>query len=536
MTVIFFVSLISWGTFFYYSKTRAVPNFGGEYIEGVMGQPLHINPLLAQSNDIDSDLSEIIYSGLLKYDGQGQLVNDLADSYEISEDKLTYTFHLKQNALWHDGEKITANDIIFTINLLSNPDFKSPLRSNWQGIETSLVDGYTINFKISSPYVGFLNNLTFGILPEHIWGNLEPEKFALTKFNTEPIGSGPYKYATMQKDSDDNIFSYKLIANPDYFNGKPYISKITFNFYSDSEKMIEAYNRKEIMGISGLATQETASLKLPQSTFVHKLKMPRYFAIFMNQTKSVPLANDEVRLALSYATDRNALIEKVLGNNGWPVFSPFLPDMLGYDETLDRRDFNLENANKILEESGWKKGGDGFRAKNGEALEINLVTTQWEELVETGELIKEQWGKVGAKVNLDLLSISDIQQNYIRPREYDALLFGQVLGGDPDPSSFWHSSQKKDPGLNLSLFGDNAMDGLIDEARREFDSEKRAAIYRNFQYKLNQEIPAIFLYSPAYVYPMNKSIKGIEINNLISPSQRFSEINKWFIKTQRIKK
>jgi peptide/nickel transport system substrate-binding protein len=531
---LFLGALIFWGGYLYFSKTKAVPNFGGEYIEGISGQPLHINPLLAQTNDIDSDLSEIIYSGLLKYDKDGNLVNDLAESYEISDDKLTYTFHLKNNAIWHDAEKLTAKDVAFTINLLSNPSFKSPLRSNWQGIETSLVDDYTITFKISTPFVGFLSNLTFGILPEHIWGDIEPEKFALSRLNLEPIGSGPYKYDSIQKDNNDNVFSYKLIANPDYFDGKPYISKITFNFYSDDDKIIEAYNRKEIMGISGLSAEKISSLNLPQSTLVHKLEMPRYFAVFINQTKSVALANDEVRQALAYATDKNELIEKVLDGSGRPVFSPILPCMIGYDDSLDRRDFDLNKANQILEDKSWKKGDDGFRGKDGTPLEFTLVTTQWDELAQTAELLKEQWEKIGAKVNINILSVSDIGQNYIRPREYDALLFGQVLGSDPDPSSFWHSSQKKDPGLNLSLFGDDTTDKLIDDGRKEFDPEKRAAIYKEFQDKLNQEIPAIFLYSPDYIYPINKKVQGIEIKNLISPSQRFSDVDKWFIKIKRI--
>ncbi len=527
-------SLIFWGGYLYLSKTKAIPNFGGEYIEGISGQPQHINPLLAQSNDIDSDLSEIIYSGLLKYDSNGNLVNDLAESYEISEDRLAYTIHLKKNALWHDGEKLTANDVVFTINLLSNPSYKSSLRSNWQGIETHLIDDYTIEFKISAPFVGFLNNLTFGILPEHIWGSIEPEKFALTRLNLEPIGSGPYKYDSLQKDSNENIFSYKLISNPDYFDGKPYISKITFNFYSDDDKIIEAYNRKEIMAISGLTSKSIGALKLPQSTLVHKLEMPRYFAVFINQTKSVPLANDEVRSALAYATNRDELVERVLENNGRAVFSSILPGMLGYDESLDKRDFNPDKANQILDEADWKRGEDGFRAKKDTLLEFNLITTQWDELSETAQLLKEQWEKIGAKVNVNVLSVSDIQQNYIRPREYDALLFGQVIGSDPDPSSFWHSSQKKDPGLNLSLFGDDETDKLIDEGRKEFDLEKRAEIYRDFQNKLNEEVPAIFLYSPGYIYPINKKVQGIEIKNLISPSQRFSGIDKWFIRTKRI--
>jgi peptide/nickel transport system substrate-binding protein len=493
-----------------------------------------LNPVISSSNSTDDDLSQIIYSSLLKYDGQGGLVNDLTESYEISDDKTLYTFHLRKDVLWHDGQNLTAQDVLFTVNLITDPAYKSPLRYNWQGIETSLPDDYTITFKISSPYVGLLNNLTFGILPKHIWEPISADQFHLADINLEPIGSGPYKYSSFQKDSGGNIISYKLVANPTYYQGKPFISKITFNFYPDEDSILAAYNKKEIMGISNLAPQKISQIKLLQSTFLHKFRIPRYFAIFFNQTKSVPLASDEVREALSYATNRQEIISSALDGNGEPIYSPIRPGMIGYSDDLEKRDFDLERANKILDDGGWKLGENGVRAKNGTVLEISLFTTEWDELQKTAELIASQWGQVGAKINVNVLSISDIQQNYIRPREYDALLFGQVLGSDPDPYSFWDSSQKKDPGLNLSLFGDSKADSLIAAGRVEFDSEKRAAIYKEFQQILAKEIPAVFLYSPDYIYPVNKKVQGVGMESLVSPAKRFSDINLWYMKTKRI--
>lgn len=527
-------SLAAWGLFFYFSKTNAIATYGGEYIEGIIGQPQHINPVIAASNNADDDLAQIIYSGLLRYDGQGNLKNDLAESYEISDDKTLYTFHLRKDALWHDGQALNAQDVLFTVNLITDPSYKSPLRGNWQGIETDLVDDYTITFRVKNSYVGMLNNLTFGILPKHIWESTTPDKFPLSDLNLEPIGSGPYKYSVFQKDSSGNIISYKLTANTAYYQEKPFITKLTFDFYPDEDSILEAYNKKEIMGISGLSPQKVSDIKLGQSTFLHKFNIPRYFAVFINQTKSLPLANDEVREALSYATNKQEIIDAVLGGNGNPIDSPILPGMVGYTEDLKKRSFDLEKANKILDDNNWMRGEDGIRAKNSVILEINMFTTDWLELEQTAELLKTQWEKIGAKVNVNALSISDIQQNYIRPREYDALLFGQVLGADPDPYSFWHSGQKKDPGLNLSLFGDSKTDTLIEKGRIEFDVEKRAELYREFQQNVAEEIPAIFLYSPDYIYPVNKKIQGIGTQNIISPARRFSDISHWFIKTKRV--
>ena len=526
--------MIIWGIYFYHSKTNLVPDYGGEYIEGIIGQPLHINPILAYSNDTDADLSQIIYSSLLKYDGENKLINDLAESWEISEDKTTYTVKIRSDILWHDGERLTVDDVTFTLNLINNPAYKSSLRGNWQGVEINKIDDYTISFKTQEPYIGFVYNLTFGILPKHIWEAIPADKFHLTDLNLEPIGSGPYQYLSFQKDADGNILSYKLITNQNYYQGKPYISKITFNFYGDEEDAIEAYNNKEIMGLGGITLSKTGLIKLPQSTNISKLTAPRYFAVFLNQNKSIPLANDEVREALSLATNREEIINQVLFGNGQPIYSPILPGMIGYDENLGKIDFNLEKANQLLDEKGWKKGEDGVRAKDETVLEFNLITTEWEELVATAEIIKSQWEQVGARVNLNILSISDMQQNYIRPREYDALLFGQVLGADPDLYSFWHSDQKKDPGLNLALFGDQETDKLIEEGRVEFNPEKRTEKYKEFQEKIAQEIPAVFLYTPNYIYITNKKIRGIDIKNITMPSKRFSQIENWYISTDRV--
>lgn len=533
-TFFFIASLIGCGVTFYLSKTKSVPKYGGEYIEGIVGQPIHVNPLISPSNSSDEDLVQVVYSSLLKYDGSGELIPDLAESYEISDDKMTYTFHLRKDVVWHDGQKLTANDVLFTVNLMSDPAYKSPLRLNWQGIDTSPSDDYTLQFKIKSPYVGFLNNLTFGILPKHIWESIGPDKFSITNLNLEPIGSGSYKYSSAQKDSSGNILSYKLSANPNYYQGKPYISKLTFNFYPSDDLMLDAYNKKEIMGISSIPPQKLSSIKLQQSTSVHKFDTPRYFAVFFNQTKSVPLASDEVRQALSYATDRKEIIDKILQGSGKPVYTPILEGMAGFSDDIEKYDFNLDRANKILEDNKWIKSDDGIRAKDGVKLEINIATTDWAELSQTADILKSQWEKVGAKININVLSISDIQQNYIRPREYEALLFGQVLGADPDPFSFWHSSQKKDPGHNLALFGNDDTDKLIEQGRVEFDPQKRASLYVNFQKKLAQENSTVFLYSPLYIYPTAKKVQNINISNLIAPSRRFSQINTWYIKTKRI--
>lgn len=516
-----------------------MPKAGGHYTEGIIGQPAYINPLLSYTREADDDLVHLIYSGLLKYNEKGELEEDLAERYEVSEDKKIYTVFLRRGVKWHDGESLDASDVFFTISVLKDQTYKSSLRFNWQGAEVRQVDDYTLEFSLKRPYFGFLDNLTIGILPKHIWEKISPEKFTLADYNLRPIGSGPYSFFDFQKDADGNILTYELNSFPEYYRGRPNISKITFNFYFDenSEAIIEDYNKKEIMGMSSIVPEKIGRIKSPKTTELYEISLPRYFSVLFNQKESIPLANDKVREALAYATDRNEIIEKVQNGKGVAVFSPFLPSMEEFAGDIEKRELNIEKANLILEEAGWARGADGIRAKDGTALEFTLYTTDWPKLAQTADLLRDQWGKIGARVAVNVLSVSDLTQNHIRPREYDALLIGQnYFSFSPDPFEFWHSGEKDDPGKNISKFENTEADKLLSEARENLNKGERAEKYRQVQKIIAAEIPAIFLYSPYQIYPVNKKIKGINVKNLNSSAQRFSNIDKWYIKTKRVKK
>ncbi|NTV40897.1 MAG: hypothetical protein HGA61_01320 [Candidatus Moranbacteria bacterium] len=534
--IIILSSLVVWTKTFYLNFTLPVPKIGGEYIEGAMGQPFYLNPLLSQTSEADSDLTQLIYGGLFKYDEKGEAVPDLAESYAVSQDQLEYTVNIRKDALWHDGKQVTAEDVLFTFRILQDPAYKSPLRQSWQGVEVRRENENTLIFSLKNPYVGFLENLTVGILPKHIWENIAPEKFALADYNLRPIGSGPFMYLDFQKDSQGSILTYHLKAFRDYYEGSSYISKFTFNFYSDEDSLIAAYNKKEIMGMNSISPGRASSIKNVKSTKVHELVIPRYFAVFLNQTKSVVLADDNVRKALNIAVDRKQIIEEILHGKGTPLSSPFFPQMKsGAGQNFINQD--IEKANKILDEAGWKKdSNEEYRNKNGISLEFELVTTDWPELSQTVELLVSQWRKIGVKVNVKVLTVSDLQQNYIRTREYDSLLFGQAITFNPDLYSFWHSSQKRDPGLNLSLLDNSEADSLLEGVRQEADESKRLEAYGKFQEILSKEIPAIFLYGPYYLYPVKNSVRGISVENINSPANRFVNVNHWYIKTSRVLK
>ena len=522
----------------YLRSTKSAPDFGGVYKEGIVGEPRYINPLLAQANDADRDLSSIVFSGLMKYAPNGNLVPDLAKSYEISADGLTYTFALRENIKWHDDFPVSTDDVAFTILTAQNRDYNSPQIINWQGVEIKKIDSKTIQFILKNKYAQFLTNTTLGILPEHIWKDVKPINFALSDLNLKPVGSGPYMFKKLKKDSLGRINNYELRAYKEYYEGRPYIDEVRFSFFSSEDEMIYSYNRNEIQGMSFVSPKKLDSVKFKQRLNIKSVSIPRYFAVFLNQNQSKVLSDKNIRLALNYATNRKELVEKILGEKGTEVYSPILPDILHAGESLQKYKFDPDFAKTVLENSGWKPASpeDKFRKnKNNEELAVEITTSNWPELMQAAELLKKQWEELGIKVNLNILTISELQQK-IKDRAYEALLFGEVLNINLDPFSFWHSSQKKDPGLNLALYDNKTVDKILEEARQTIDTLQRDKKYDDFQKVLIEDAPVVFLYSPDYIYSPAKKVKGNEINIISIPSDRFDNINKWYVETKRIKK
>lgn len=523
------------GIKYYLDHTVEIAGSGGKYIEAVVGTTHFINPILSQTNDIDADLVTLTFSSLLKTDKNGQLENDVAESYIVSEDKLTYTFHIKQNVLWHDGEKLTADDITYTIKTIQDDNYNSPLIANWQGVRVEKVDDYTVNFILKNTYAPFLNGLTFGILPHHLWEQVAANEFPLSELNFQPVGSGPYKLNSFKKDKNGKIISIEMGMNNDYYGQKPYIKTITFKFYASEDDAISAFNRKEVKGINYISPGKLDKVVDIEKKNVNRLSIPRYYAVFFNQTQSKALADKTVRLALSYAVDKDKLIADVLKGEGHKIDTPITPQLLGYNPNTKIYNYDKTYAQGILTEAGWvDSDNDGVREKGDEKLAFTLVATDWTDIAATAAELQSMWKEIGA--NVEIKTTDNIQEDYIKSRSYQALLFGEILSYDPDPFSFWHSSQKKDPGLNLSLYDNSDADKILEEARKETDPALRAQKYQEFQNLVVEDIPAVFLYSPNYIYLQDKSIRGMEAQNIITPSDRFNNVESWYIDTQRIAK
>ncbi|MFA6272147.1 MAG: ABC transporter substrate-binding protein [Patescibacteria group bacterium] len=537
---VFAVSFIFVLVRIYQNVTYIIPRPGGEYTEALVGSPKYINPILSQTNDTDMDITRLVFSGLLKINPDQQLVNDVAERYEISEDQKEYTFYLRKDVKFHDGEDLNADDILFTFESIQDVSYRSPLYLNFSGVALQRVDDYTVKFVLQEPFTPFLSSLTFGILPEHIWAEVSPESTYLAEYNLKPIGSGPFSFNNYTKDKNGNIKSYELKRFDGYYSDKPYLDQVAFKFYSDSISALEAAENKQVDGISFVPSDAREELKKRNGNIeYYSMRLPQYTAIFFNQ-KNELLKTKTVREALAYAVNKVSILENALGGEGEIINGPILPGYIGYNPEIKKYDFNLDEARRILEEDGWKypEVAEGepaatVRSKDGAELAFAISTINSPEYLATLNIIKEAWESIGVRLEVKEYSTKDIQKRVISPRAYEALLFGEIVGTDPDPYPFWHSSQSRDPGLNLAVFYNKDIDQLLEEARKTNDAEQRRLKYLHFQNILADELPAIFLYNPVYTYGIDEKVKGLAGQYISVPSDRFSGIVNWFIKTNR---
>ncbi len=515
-----------------------VPTRGGSIHEGVIGFPRYINPVLAVT-DSDKDISALVYAGLLRETPQGDLVPDLAESYTLSPDGKTYTFILKPSLVFADGTPLTADDVVYTIQQIQNPAVKSPKFANWNGVTAAKVDDRTVTFTLPQPYSPFLENVTVGILPKRIWQNTTADSFALTSLNINPTGEGPYKISNIQKDSSGIPSSYELKANSRYIGGKPLIDTISFNFYSTEKDLETGYQNGDIDSMNSISPSAAKNLELKGSK-VYTAALPRVFGAFFNQIDNPVLSDSDVRQALDMSVDRDYIVNTVLQGYGTVLTGPVPERFIGKTPTATSTSYEdlVGEANTLLDKAGWVKNTDGIREKISKTgtttLAFAISTSDSDELKNVADILKSEWRKIGVAVDIKVFEGGNLNQNVIRPRKYDALLFGQIVNRDLDLYAFWHSSQKTDPGLNIALYANPKADKLLETLRTESSKDDRIATYGQFQDILKKDIPAVFLYSPDFIYVASPEVKNIVTDTLSAPSERFNGVSSWYIETERV--
>jgi peptide/nickel transport system substrate-binding protein len=435
---------------------------------------------------------------------------------------------------------VTTDDIEFTINKIQDSTIKSPKRAVFYDVRVEKVDEKHINFILKKPYSPFLINLTVGILPKHLWQNLNSEQFPLSQYNVEPIGSGPYKISKMETQKKNMLLVptyYELIAFNQYALNRPFIDKIIIKFYLDEESLIDGYNKKEIESINSISPEKISDIKIQKDSTINTSALPRIFAIFFNQNQSEILSNKEVRKALDIAIDRENIVKEVLYGYGKAINYPIPVNIL--NKEIEPVATATEKAINILEKAGWSiNASTSIMEKKinkiSVPLKIVISTLNSPDLVKTAELVKNDWQKIGVEVEINQFDFGDLQQNIIRPRKFDALLYGEVIGRDMDLYAFWHSSQRNDPGLNIAMYTNATADKLLEEARKTNDINERIDKYNKFSEELSNDIPAVFLYSPDFIYINKNKIKNLSLGNLTLPFERFLNVNNWYIETNTL--
>jgi peptide/nickel transport system substrate-binding protein len=500
-------------------------------VEAVVGIPSHVNPLYATFNDVDKDLTALIFSGLTRLGPDGTVLPDLAEGWDVSADARSYTFRLRRDVTWHDGAPFSADDVIFTCEALRDPDFRGEpsLGLFWQQVRCTKLDDFTVRFELPQPLAPFPAYATVGVLPKHKLEGLGAEGLFLSPFNEQPIGTGPF--VLTYTDTQRAI----LRSNPAYLGGEPFIAEIELRFFPDYTSAAAAFQERRVQGLLlGPEAPPADQALLDRRNDLQHLTARRnsYTLLFLN-TRAPFLDDKWVRQAILYALDRQTILADTLDGRADLADSPIVPGTWAYSDDIRRYPYDPQEARGLLEKQGWKLNSRGVLEKDGQELSLSLLTDADAARVAIGQEIVRQFGEVGIHATQETKGGTALVREFLLPRKFQMVLYGWDQGPDPDPYAAWHSSQVREQGFNLAGFTDQRLDEVLSEARQTTDQERRRALYAEFQQIFAEEVPSILLFYPLYHYYVRDDVKGIALGVLFEPSSRFANVNQWYIKTKR---
>jgi peptide/nickel transport system substrate-binding protein len=522
--VFFAVFLVSFvGTFIAYSNDAfsEIKIHGGTFTEGIIGSPRFINPVLAQSQ-VDYDVTRLLFTPMLSVNNLGEVTYELIENIDLSDDKLVYTITIKDNLLFSDGNTLTTDDVIFTIETIQDPLIKSPLYNRWQGVSAEKINNKKFSITLNQPFYDFLYNLEIGVLPKHIWSNIKPEEFIFSIYNSEPINIGPYKVKDISKKENGVPDAYRFVPNKK-FDSEPYIEKLILRFFENEEGQIKALKSGEIDAIYGISPKKLYEINTSKYTIISD-RLPRVFAVFFNEKKQ-GLLTAKIRESINIIINKEVIVNDVFSGYAKTIDLP-----TGGKKSEEKEP--LEKAHEIIIAEGWKKDASGFYTRRflnkDQRLSFSISVPDLVETLSVAEHIQLQLKEQGIDVIIKPYEQGDLNQNVIRSREYESLLFGYELEKPSDLFAFWHSSQISDPGLNVALFQDPRTDIELTNLREQgvgnIGSITKSILQRN---------SALFLYSPSYVYILPKNL-SVDMTPITQGSDRFNSISKWYMRTAHV--
>jgi peptide/nickel transport system substrate-binding protein len=516
------------------------PSTGGVYSEALVGSFTRLNPVLDYTNSADQDVDRLIFSSLLNFDDRGLPVNDLVESMGISQNGQNYNISLRKNAVWHDGQPLTSEDVVFTVELLRSEDLPVPedIRSLWQNVEAEALDESTFQFRLPEPYAPFLDYLTFGILPKHLLGDLSPAEIIDSQFNLQPVGSGPYRFDQFLVEGDQ-ITGVSLTAFEDYYNDPAFIEQFTFKYYPDSEAALSAYQSGDVLGISQVTHDILPQALQEPNLNMHSGQVPLLSIIFLNlDNPQVPYFQDvNIRRALLMGIDRQRIINQLNDGQATLAHGPIFPGSWAYYDGIEKIEYDPDAAVQILRAAGYAIPASGSSVRTneeGQSLSFDLVYPSGTKYEQLAEAIASDWQRLGVQANLQAVDSDDLVATYLDPREYDAALVDINLTSspDPDPYPFWDQAQITG-GQNYSKWNDRQASEYLEEARVELDRNERTRLYNNFQVRYASELPALPLFYPIYNYGIDQRINGVTMGSLYEASDRFANVTTWFLIAER---
>lgn len=509
----------------YYMQAIGQP--GGTYSEGIVGSITTINPVLADGG-ANADAARLVFSGLTRYRHDGKLEGDLAKSWTMSPDGRVYTFALRPNIRWHDGQPLTARDVAFTIGLIQNPDTRSPYAAAWQGVEVTTPNDQTVVMTLPVRYDAFINSTTVGIVPQHILQEVPAINLRVDSFNQAPIGTGPFKVVNFDTDNG----SVTLNAFEAFYRGRPQLDGLVLRVYNNQSALQAAYRKHQV---TGMARSANSTANRYGASSLHSLAIPEEVALFM-RTPSTILNDPGVRKALNMAINRQQLIDQVLAGRAQALSVPALSSQLPTGATYPIPNQDIQTAKQLLDTAGWRLTGGSVRTKNGKELSLSLVTAQTDDYKAVASRIVKQLSAVGVKVQVEAVDVTTLQRSYITPRNYDLLLYGLNAGVDLDPYPYWHSSQVKAPGLNVSQYSSKTADKALESARATTDNRVRDVRLKSFLDTWSVDVPAVMLYTPKYLYVTQDKVRGPLDGQLVTPADRFYGVETWTVRSKLVRR
>lgn len=506
-----------------------IPSEEKVYTEGVAGTWQRINPIFATENQVDADLSRLVFAGLVRVGPDGQILPDMAELPQVSEGGRTYTFRLRDGLEWHDGRPVTSQDVRFTIERITDPEFRgSPeLAQAWASVEVIVPDLRTIVFRLPQPSAPFLARwATIGIIPSHGFRDTTAAGIFDAPFNAAPIGSGPFRLESL------NSREARLVANPRYHLGRPAIDVIRFRFFSDYPTALRDLQDGAIDGLlvrDDLTAAQIDELREASHLDIETWQRAAFVALYLNNEQAL-FADEHVRRAVSLALDRSALVTEQLLGLATASASPIAPGTWAYNADYDDISPNIEEARRLLAEAGWEPHPTtGILVRQGSEFRFTIRTDNDPARTALATAIAHQLEALGIKVNVASTPFSVLRRDFLEQRRYDAAVVGWDQGADPDPYDGWHSSQAGSGGVNIANFADVVADSLIAQGRTSTDQAVRIEAYRQFQEIWQQQVPSAVIAYPHVIYAHTTRLHNSDRGVLFTPADRFFDIHLWTI-------